>query len=45
VLALENRGEQQGIATNQLLVKNQRDEVVIRATLKWLLAKKPITGQ
>ena len=44
VLALENRGEQHCLSTNQLQIKNQRDELVIRATLKWLLAKKPATA-
>jgi 3-hydroxybutyryl-CoA dehydratase len=44
VLALESRGERRGLATNQLQVKNQRDELVISATLKWLLSKKPSSG-
>jgi acyl dehydratase len=43
VLAVEPKGSDGGVVTSRFTVRNQRDEDVIVATLKSLVARKPAT--
>ncbi len=43
VMSLEVRSPEQGLSINRLTILNQRNEVILTATLKWLLAREEKT--